>query len=221
MGMMFVVLGSLTIINMLVGVLVGVVEAVSACEKEQLLVTSVKLKLLSMLAVSGLDANEDMHISRNEFELLLLNSDAARVIQDVGVDVVGLVDFTDIIFAEADVDGLSFEEFITVVLKFRGTNTATVRDIVDLRKLILRSCAVMDQTFQAIETVLKDLMDQPARERLPDSPCGERIDEKRPTGSESIELPILRHATSPRRKLDLGGPRMKKLLSVPSKTMSF
>jgi len=150
--LLFIILGFLTILNMLVGVLVGVVEAVSACEKEQILVSNVKYKLLAMLDNSGLDADEDMHISRTEFMQLLLRADAAKVIQDVGVDVVGLVDFTDFIFSQADpVDGLSFPDFINVVLKFRGTNTATVRDIVDLRKMMMRAEKNQEDTKNLIQ----------------------------------------------------------------------
>jgi len=131
----FILLSSLTVMNMLVGVLVEVVSVVSSVEKEQMTVQFVKTMIQSMLENSGLDADHDKHISRPEFESLLLKPEAARIIQEVGVDVVGLVDFADFIFK----DGveLSFPEFMEIVLQLRGCNTATVRDIVDLRKFVL------------------------------------------------------------------------------------
>lgn len=131
----FVLLSSLTVMNMLVGVLVEVVSVVSSVEKEQMTVQFVKTMLLAMLQHSGIDADRNKHISRPEFESLLLKPEAARIIQEVGVDVVGLVDFADFIFK----DGieLTFAEFMEVVLQLRGSNTATVRDIVDLRKFVL------------------------------------------------------------------------------------
>merc|ERR1719163_2231847 len=87
-----------------------------------------------MLKDSGIDEDGNKHISQAEFEMLLLNPEAARTIQEIGVDVVGLVDFADHIFQ----DGveLSFVDFMELVLQLRGSNGATVRDIVYLRKQI-------------------------------------------------------------------------------------
>jgi len=70
---------------------------------------------------------------------ILENGDAVRCLQDVGVDVVGLVDFADFIFEAdgvAEEAELEFHEFMNVVLQLRGSNTATVKDIVDLRKFV-------------------------------------------------------------------------------------
>jgi len=128
--LLFVLLASLTVMNMLVGVLVEVVSIVSSVEKEQMTVNYVKSKLLSML--KDADGDDSMTISRHEFEELIVMPEAANIIQDVGVDVVGLVDFADVIFE--DDATLSFGEFMTMILQFRGSNGATVRDIVDLRK---------------------------------------------------------------------------------------
>merc|ERR550532_246235 len=94
----------------------------------------VKKKLVEMLEDTGIDANGNMHISKAESEALLLNPKAARMVQEVGVDVVGLVDFSDFIFQGGK--DLSFAEFMELVLELRSTNTATVKDIVDLRKFM-------------------------------------------------------------------------------------
>lgn len=137
--MLYILLASLTVMNMLVGVLIEVVSVVSAVEKEQMQVNFVKSKLEEMMDVTGLDTDTDTKISRREFENLLLNPRAAKIIQDVGVDPVGLVDFTDHIFNEShgvDSDGLSLGKFIEVVMQLRGKNTSTVKDIVNLRKMI-------------------------------------------------------------------------------------
>merc|ERR1712087_441449 len=84
--------------------------------------------------MKNLDSNDDQHISKDEFEALLENPEAARALQNIGVDVVGLVDFMDYIFAEET--ELSFPCFMETVLQLRGSNSATVKDIVDLRKFI-------------------------------------------------------------------------------------
>eukprot|EP00929_Paragymnodinium_shiwhaense_P095894 TRINITY_DN5720_c1_g1_i1.p1 TRINITY_DN5720_c1_g1~~TRINITY_DN5720_c1_g1_i1.p1 ORF type:complete len:790 (+),score=197.57 TRINITY_DN5720_c1_g1_i1:114-2483(+) len=133
--MVYILLGSLTVMNMLVGVLCEVVSVVSSVEKESLLITFVRNQLLTMIKESGLDSDGDNRISRQEFESLLEKEAAAKCLQMVGVDVVGLVDFTDFIF-EGD-KMLTFPDFMDVVLQLRGSNVATVKDIVDLRKMFM------------------------------------------------------------------------------------
>merc|ERR1712119_167324 len=99
--------------NMLVGVLVEVVSVVSSVEIEQLAVSDVKHKLTSMY--NDLDRDQNATISRLEFEGLLTLPEAAKIIQDIGVDVVGLVDFADVIFPE-DTE-LGFTDFMDVLLQ--------------------------------------------------------------------------------------------------------
>jgi len=132
--LLFILMSSLTVMNMLVGVLVEVVSVVAAVEKEQMTMQYVKTSLQSMLRKTGMGDESNLAISRHEFEALILKPEAARIIQDVGVDVVGLVDFLDFIFKDGH--KLSFPEFMDVVLQMRGCNNATVRDVVDLRKYV-------------------------------------------------------------------------------------
>lgn len=144
---MFILLGSLTVMNMLIGILVEVVSVVSAMENEQLQVNFVKTKLQT-LTYSESESSSD-RISRLEFERLLVRPEAAKIIQEVGVDVVGLVDFADVIFADAD--ELSFGDFMTVILQFRGTNNATVRDIVELRKFMTHELQKVDKIHAQLQ----------------------------------------------------------------------
>jgi len=68
------------------------------------------------------------------------NRDAVRALKESGVDPEGLVDFTEFIFEDPSDDGsgmvLTFAAFMEVVLQFRGSNTVTVKDFVELRKWI-------------------------------------------------------------------------------------
>jgi voltage-gated sodium channel len=142
--LLFVLLASLTVMNMLIGVLCEVVGVVSSVEKEQLTVSYVKNKLLTMYEEEdGIDIDGNSLISKEEFQQLLMRRDAAKTIQEIGVDVVGLVDFSDYIFK----DGveLSFADLMELVLQFRGSNQATVKDIVDLRRLVLGQIMEMEE----------------------------------------------------------------------------
>lgn len=132
----FCLLGGLTVMNMLVGVLVEVVSVVSSVEKESLIVNFVKAQLQHLMTTE-LDDNAGESLTRAEFQKLLVNKKAAVVLEEVGVDVVGLVDFQEHIFRSDD--KISFANFMEVVLQLRGSNTATVRDIVDLRKFLADS----------------------------------------------------------------------------------
>merc|ERR1719321_599725 len=116
--LVFILLASLTVMNMLVGVLVEVVSVVSAVEKEELNVAYVKDWLKTLIeACSSIDVDGDMKISANEFTGLLLMPAAASAIQDVGVDPVGLVDFAEFIFR--DQEEITFGDFIDIILQFR------------------------------------------------------------------------------------------------------
>lgn len=154
--MVVIFLAALTIMNMLVGVLCEVVTNVASAEKEALAVAFVKGKVRHILQDTGLDQNEDGRISKDELEALVENTEAAMALQEVGVDVVALVDFADFIF-QSDRQGqqfekkLDFEEFMDLILKLRGTNTATVRDMVDMRTFIHAQNTAMNNQLARIE----------------------------------------------------------------------
>lgn len=154
--LLYIGLATLTILNMLIGVLCEVVSVVSAVEKESLLLNYVKARLQMMLTTSGLDADHDCMISRLEFQALLQNRIAIKALTDVGVDVVGLVDFTDFIFA--DDKNLTFPEFMEIVLSLRGSNMATVKDIVDVRKLLMNEMAKVEDMIAELKADLVKAM---------------------------------------------------------------
>jgi len=137
--LMNIVLAALTMTNMLVGVLCEVVSAVAATEKEGLAVNFVTSKVKTVL--KQLDFNRDGLISKEEFQCILEHEEAVTALEAIGVDVLALVDFADFLF-QSDRRGQAFDkefdfvEFMELVLKLRGDQGATVRDIVDLRKFI-------------------------------------------------------------------------------------
>lgn len=129
--MVFILFATLTVMNMLVGVLVEVVANVSTMENETIMVNMVRQKMLIMIEKLELDKDGNGQLSKKEFEQLLVLPEAALFMQSVGVDVVGLVEFSDFIFKEKE---LTFPAFVELVLQLRGSNKATVKDIVDMRK---------------------------------------------------------------------------------------
>jgi len=148
----FIFLTSLTVMNMLIGVLVEMVSMVAAVEKEEIEVSFVKNKFLSMLPTIDEDGN--MMISKDEFETLLATRECTEALQSVGVDVIGLVDLTDFIYMNTGEEGLSFSQIMDMVLNLRQKNKATVKDIVDLRKYIAWNLSLLQEH---VETELKKL----------------------------------------------------------------
>lgn len=134
----FVLLAALTVMNMLIGILCEVVSSVATVEKEEMVIMFVKNKMQQLLD-SGVDEDDDHMISKDEFLNLLHDESAVSCLQEVGVDVVGLVDFAEFIF-ECDESHeekkLNFADFMEEMLQLRGTKEATVKDVVDLRKYL-------------------------------------------------------------------------------------
>lgn len=157
--LIFILIASLTVMNMLVGVLVEVVAMVSSLENEAMMVNLVRGKMLAMIEMLGSDVDGDGRMSKAEFEELLVQPEAAQFIQGVGVDVVGLVEFSEFIFKDRD---LSFPEFVEIILALRGSNAATVKDVVDMRKQVMQEFDIVQQTvldrFELMEKGLVELV---------------------------------------------------------------
>eukprot|EP00928_Gymnodinium_smaydae_P019951 TRINITY_DN17692_c0_g1_i1.p1 TRINITY_DN17692_c0_g1~~TRINITY_DN17692_c0_g1_i1.p1 ORF type:complete len:682 (-),score=147.39 TRINITY_DN17692_c0_g1_i1:120-2165(-) len=153
MILLFILLAALTVMNMLVGILCEVVSVVAATEKEQLTVTYVKSELLNILEELGVDDDESSCITKAEFSYLVTRPDAAKIIQEIGVDVVGMVDFIEYIFKDGE---LSFGDFMELMLALRGTNTSTVKDVVDLRRYIASEFRTLANICQSVENMEKN-----------------------------------------------------------------
>eukprot|EP00928_Gymnodinium_smaydae_P001516 TRINITY_DN10550_c1_g1_i2.p1 TRINITY_DN10550_c1_g1~~TRINITY_DN10550_c1_g1_i2.p1 ORF type:complete len:857 (-),score=155.79 TRINITY_DN10550_c1_g1_i2:168-2681(-) len=160
--LLFILLGSLTVLNMLVGVLCETMSTVSSVEKETSDVKFVKDQMLDILR-KNVDADGDMMVSKDEFEALLVNPAAAKAIDFVGVDVESLVECSDFIFRHKG-QGLTFGDFVEIVLDFRGSKVATVKDIIGLKRHMLMELSswakILDKRFdRTFQKGMKDFGD--------------------------------------------------------------
>eukprot|EP00929_Paragymnodinium_shiwhaense_P076938 TRINITY_DN39602_c0_g1_i1.p1 TRINITY_DN39602_c0_g1~~TRINITY_DN39602_c0_g1_i1.p1 ORF type:complete len:738 (+),score=123.84 TRINITY_DN39602_c0_g1_i1:93-2306(+) len=170
----YILVAALTVMNMLVGVLCDVVSAVGLAEKEELTLSYAKARLGRLYRVikgSSCDytsqddeESESPDLSKADFVQMLQSTECCQVMRDLGVDVVGLVDFADVIFSESIHDTeysrlLTFREFLDIVAQFRGSNVATVKDIVDMRKFVGQSIVSHERK---LERILKTLRAQQA-----------------------------------------------------------
>jgi hypothetical protein len=131
-SIIYLLLASLTVGNMLIGVLCEVVSVTASVEKEEMMLTDLSHKITTLI---GADVQSGTHrVSRERFVSLLDNQEAVDNLHDAGIDIVALVDFADFIF-KGD-DELELAAFMEKVVQFRGTNHATVKDIVDTRMFL-------------------------------------------------------------------------------------
>merc|ERR1712151_270321 len=155
--LIFVLLSTFTVLNMLVGILCEVVSVISAVETEQLKVQQVVEKLARVIDEENIDSDHDEMLNRDEFEILLTQPDAVRAIADIDVDVVALIDMTDFIYA--DVDHLSQPQVMDNILNLRGTNGATVKDLVDLRRFLMQEIMDLeDEVLHGVEDKVEETL---------------------------------------------------------------
>lgn len=69
-----------------------------------------------------------------EFDGVMDSSELMHDLQDLGVDVAAFIDYAH--FEFRDKDELTVAEFLEMVIQFRGSKAATVKDVVDMRKFV-------------------------------------------------------------------------------------
>lgn len=142
--MVFVIVATFTVMNMLVGILCEVACRVSQISREQMDYQYVSTKLQNLVS-TNIDTNGDNEISKDEFLGIIHNEEAVRALKGLGVDVNSMGEQADLIYGEPSVDQdgnvleerkLTFSEFMEVVNQMRPMNSVTVKDIVALRKFV-------------------------------------------------------------------------------------
>lgn len=128
----FILFGSLTVMNMLLGVLVEAIKTVSTIEREQLEVDFAKKCLWEMIDKGHADQDGDNRISEEEYRNVLRTPQAMAALTSLGVDVEAALDYGRLLFEDGE--PLTFGDFMRGILTLRGSNQTTVKDIVDLRK---------------------------------------------------------------------------------------
>jgi len=147
----------LCIIVLSIGVLCEVVSSVAAVEKEALMVQWATSTLRELHE----DPDGSGSISKASFEQLIVRPEAANTLQACGIDVICLVDMVDDIFVEQQ--DICFSEFMDRILKLRGSNAATVKDLVDIRRFIMTELHNSNAPTQKLEapTENEDERDHP------------------------------------------------------------
>jgi hypothetical protein len=125
----FILFSSLTILNMLVGVLCEIVSTVACVEREQIAAEQMKAHLVHMMRLNDLD--DDGCISKSEMAEMLMQPGTVQIMAHHRIDIIGLLELSDFIFKDSD--QISFDQFFRLMLDLRGSNQSTVKDMVDTK----------------------------------------------------------------------------------------
>jgi hypothetical protein len=151
-----IVLGAITMMNMLVGVLVDVMNTVAGQEKTKLASSMLTEKVRQIIAESGIESGDANVITLQKFRLLLTTRATANALREIDVEPEALVDLADGIF-QSDSEGkffdkeIGFEEFMDLLMQLRGSNTVTVRDLQELKCFILAQNTKRNLSLRRLE----------------------------------------------------------------------
>jgi hypothetical protein len=148
----FFFVATLTIMNMLVGVLVEIIGVVSAVERDAMKLKFVKEEIIYGMKEGGMEVHRNMVITKQDFEAFIMKPAASKTMRSVGVDPVALVELCDYIFSGKfhginDKDGLTFQQFVELVLELGGTNPASVKDVIDTRKAVITQLERLEENI--------------------------------------------------------------------------
>jgi len=143
----FLVVASITLMNMLIGVLCESVSAIATIERETISVAYVKAEVEALVQETGRDV--EALLTREDVEEIMLSPKAGRVFSNVGVDVEGMVEVADIRLFK-DSDQVRTCDLVGLVLQLRGQNIATVKDIVNLQKFIVEEWSFLAEKISVV-----------------------------------------------------------------------
>eukprot|EP00931_Biecheleriopsis_adriatica_P055935 TRINITY_DN33161_c0_g1_i1.p1 TRINITY_DN33161_c0_g1~~TRINITY_DN33161_c0_g1_i1.p1 ORF type:complete len:639 (+),score=101.22 TRINITY_DN33161_c0_g1_i1:108-1919(+) len=159
--LIFVCISSLTLMNMLVGVLCEVVSAVAVNERDENRARHVMTRMHRVL--DSLDENADRQISYQEFVKMIEKPEALFCLKEVGVDPMQVIELADLFFFEGECAlELTFAEFMDMVLTLRDSNTATVKDIIKLWNQIKTSQNARDKNLDIRINALESKVERTA-----------------------------------------------------------
>lgn len=135
-GLAYVLLVAITMLYMLVGCLVEAVGAIASSQKEGLAISYVAGTVRAKM--ESLGHSPEGTISLESFQQYLTDSEIAGILSSVKVDVVILGEMLEMVYEDLERQGesMTFERMIEFMLNGRGSNTATVRDIKELLRMV-------------------------------------------------------------------------------------
>merc|ERR1711862_94454 len=97
-----------------------------------------------------------------QFNIFISMPHVVQIFHDIGVDPIGMVEFSAYVFGEElsnrteneDSRKISIGRLIDMVLNLEGANPATVKDVVDMRRIVLVEVERLENLLLALHTKL-------------------------------------------------------------------
>merc|ERR1719379_917885 len=130
--LLFMLIGSITLMNMLIGIVCEVLSNVAQEQQQSGFEAEVDSKIGGIL--EELDADGSCSISRREFLQLMENAMILRTLHELGVDIATFVEGAH--FSYMHCDEFSTDHFLDMAKQYRGNSGASIKDMVDIRKFV-------------------------------------------------------------------------------------
>jgi hypothetical protein len=148
----FILMSSFTVLNMLIGILCEVVSATAEGEKIKGAEAQVRETLEDVF--DDIDEDRSGQVSKKEFDAMLENETVVGAFGSLGIEKQHLAQLTNCLFVKEDDSGepkeLSFGDFVAELLRLRPNQGASVLDVANLRKVMLDSSkSLEDQLLRA------------------------------------------------------------------------
>jgi hypothetical protein len=143
--LLYILLANLTIMNMLIGILCDVVSTVADIENEEFQKVEMEDKLTAV--AKRLDTGGRGTIKEADFVQLLQHSDMTQDLNEMGIDVVSLIDFATFVFQECT--ELTYNDFRHMVFQFRGHKNATTQDVMAVRKQLSMQLLALENVVRS------------------------------------------------------------------------
>jgi len=169
--LLFQLIASMTIMNMLIGVLCDVVSTVANAEKENSSMQEIESHIKSIQNI--LDVENDGHdfvITKERLDQILHDQDMIMSLHNIGVDVGALTDYCSFVFNELNFDecqGLNCKEFLQLVKQCSGDKAATVKDLNEMRKYISQEISGLEAKMLHKQAQIESVSIAPTRSTHP------------------------------------------------------
>lgn len=129
--LVYMLVVSIAMTDMLIGVISEIIESVAKVEKEQMRKEDVNHTIQRIRTMVDMDNSNT--VSKQEFGSMLRNEEVVHLIHNLEVDIISLVSFCDVIFENGD--DIHLDDFIMILMGFRGQEPVLKRDF-DMKKFM-------------------------------------------------------------------------------------
>lgn len=154
---LFILLSSFTMLNMLIGILCEVVSATAVYERNKMAITEVEDVLSKFF--TEIDADGSGKISQEEWEQMVHNERVLKALQGLGIEAEHIKLVANVIFSTDDADEereLNFDDFIEELLRIKPTAEANSLEALYYGKVVrsqsMRLHGKLDDLFEELDS---------------------------------------------------------------------